>query len=83
MPGVPADAYKAKISAVHVVAKGRQGVEAANSVQVGMLPDSAPLCVISRPKNLLRKFGRLPRPEGQGTLLPGTWLKFSASWWMP
>ncbi len=33
MPGVPGDAFKAKVSAVHVVAKGRQGAEAANSVQ--------------------------------------------------
>ena len=34
MPGVPADAYKAKASALHVVAKGRQDAGAANSVQV-------------------------------------------------
>ena len=34
MPGVPADAYKAKASALHVVAKGRQDANAANSVQV-------------------------------------------------
>ena len=34
MPRIPTATYKAKISAVHVVAKGRQGVEAANSVQV-------------------------------------------------
>ena len=37
MPGVPVDAFKAKVSAVHVVAKGRQGVDAANSVQVRTL----------------------------------------------
>ncbi len=37
MPGVPADAFKAKVSAVHIVAKGRQGDEAANSVQVPYL----------------------------------------------
>ena len=34
VPGLPADLYKAKISAMHVVAKGRQGLDAANTVQV-------------------------------------------------
>ena len=34
VPGLPVDTYKSKISAVHVVAKGRQGLDAANTVQV-------------------------------------------------
>ena len=34
MPGVPAAVAKSKASAVHIVAKGRQDVAAANSVQV-------------------------------------------------
>jgi hypothetical protein len=34
VPGLPAELYKAKSSAVHVVAKGRQNSDAANTVQV-------------------------------------------------
>ena len=41
MPGLLAELYAAKISAMHVVAKGRQSPDAANTVQVRVKIETA------------------------------------------